>query len=98
MAKVTWTLQSLDDLTSIAEYHETSSPNYTAMLLEEIFAVEKQLATFPASGRIVPEANVSTFREVMVRGYRIIYAHIDYEHVHILAVRSSRMPLDKLST
>lgn len=98
MAQVTWTLQSLDDLTAIAEFHEASSPNYATLLIREIFAVEQQLQAFPASGRIVPEANISTFREVIVRGYRVIYAHIDYEQVNILAVRSSRVPLGEIGT
>lgn len=93
MAKVTWTIQSLDDLTAIAEYHETTSPDYAALLIGDIFAVEQQLASFPVSGRIVPEANISTFREIVVRGYRVIYAHVDYESVNILAIRSSRIPL-----
>lgn len=31
MAQVTWTLQSLDDLTAIAEYHEASSLNYAIL-------------------------------------------------------------------
>lgn len=98
MAQVTWTLQSLDDLTAIAEFHEATSPNYAALLIKEIFAVEQQLESFPTSGRVVPEANILTFREVIVRGYRVIYAHIDYEQVNILAVRSSRVPLSDLST
>ncbi len=98
MAQVTWTLQSLDDLTAIAEFHAASSPNYAAMLLQEIFDVEQQLRVFPASGRVVPEVNISTFREVMVRGYRIIYAHVDYEQVDILTVRSSRSPLGDIHT
>jgi len=96
MAQVTWTIQSLDDLTAIAEFHEASSPNYATLLIKEIFALEQQLKSFPASGRIVPEANISTFRELVVRGYRVIYAHIDYEQVNILAVRSSRIPLGDL--
>lgn len=96
MAQVTWTLQSLDDLTAIAEYHEAISPDYAALLIREIFAVEQQLQAFPASGRVVPESNISTFRELIVRGYRVIYAHIDYEQVNILAIRSSRIPLGEV--
>lgn len=96
MAQVTWTLQALDDLTAIAEYYEASAPQYASLIIEDIFALESQLSTFPASGRIVPEANISTFRELHVRGYRVIYAHIDYEQVHILAIRSSRIPLAEL--
>lgn len=42
---------------------------------------------------MLPEAPVSTLREVIVRGYRIIYAHIDYERVDILLVHHSAVPL-----
>lgn len=93
MATVTWTLRALDDLDRISDYHANLSPAYAAKLLKDIFDAEKQIARFPASGRVVPEANISTFREIIIRGYRIIYAHVDYERVDILGVRHSSTPL-----
>jgi toxin ParE1/3/4 len=93
MAQVTWTLRALDDLDALSEYYAATSPAYAARLIKDIFAVEKQLERFPMSGRVVPEAAMTTFREVIVRGYRVIYAHIDYERVDILGVRVSKMPL-----
>jgi len=93
MAQVTWTIRALDDLDKITDYYAEISPAYAARLIKDIFNAEKQLERFPASGRIVPEANVPTFREIIVRGYRVIYAHVDYERVDILGVRSSKIPL-----
>lgn len=83
----------MDELDKISDYHAVHSPSYAAKLLKDIFDAEKQIARFPASGRVVPEANISTFREVIVRGYRVIYAHVDYERVDILGVRHSSIPL-----
>ncbi len=96
MAQITWTLQALDDLEAIAEFHEQTSKAYADLLVREIYASDKQLARFPVSGRVVPETNVSTIREVIVRNYRVIYAHIDHESVQILAVRSCKIPLTEL--
>lgn len=93
MAEITWSLQALDDLTAIADFHARTSPTYAAVLVEAIYGAMSQIARFPASGRIVPEANISTLREVVVRNYRVIYANIDYERVEILAVRSCLIPL-----
>ncbi len=92
MAVVTWTIRALDDLEKISDYYFQVSPAYTAQLLKDIFEAEARIAQFPSSGRIVPEANIPTFREVIVRGYRLIYANIDYERVDILGVRHSSIP------
>ncbi len=96
MAQVIWAIRAIDDLEEIAEWLERTSPTFADLVVREIYAIEGQLKLWPASGRIVPEVNISYIREVIIRNYRVIYSHLDKEKVHILAVRSSRIPLDRL--
>ena len=74
MAKVTWTFQSLEDMADIANYHEQNSEQYASFLIDSFFATENQLANFPNSGRIVPETNTPSIRELIINKYRIIYS------------------------
>lgn len=96
MAKVNWTFQSLEDIDDIAEFHSQSSPQYASFLVDEFFESPKQLESFPFSGRVVPELNVTSIRELIVRRYRIIYAVVDEKEINILTVRLSSRPLGSI--
>ena len=37
MAEVVWTLEALDDLESIGEYYERTSPAYAASLIQRLY-------------------------------------------------------------
>lgn len=43
------------------------------------------LRDFPESGRMIPEADDQTLREIIVQGYRVMY-RLDVDRVLILAV------------
>lgn len=92
MAKVTWTFQSLEDMADIANYHEQNSEQYASFLIDSFFAAEDQLANFPKSGRIVPETNIPSIRELIVNKYRIIYSIPSPDEVNVLAVKHSSIP------
>ena len=42
-------------------------------MIQNIVERIKRLAKYPLMGRIVPELNISDFRELIIKGYRIIY-------------------------
>ena len=96
MAEVTWSARSLENLAAIYDYIDSKvyAERFVSSLVER---VESQLATFPNSGRWVPEfydSPLSFVREVIHKGYRIIYDPRNApEKVHILTVRHSRMLL-----
>lgn len=96
MAKVNWTFQALEDMAEIAEYHDSISETYSSFLVDEFFSVEKQLSSFPYSGRIVPESNISSIREIIAHKYRLIYSVPSPDKVDILAVRHSSKPLGEI--
>ena len=57
MTKLIWSPQSLRDLESIRDYVATDSPRYAALVVERIIQGVERLASFPESGRVVPERN-----------------------------------------
>jgi len=93
MAKVNWTFQALEDIQDIADFHAPSSPQYASFIVTEILSVEEKLSRFPKIGRIVPETNIKSIREVIVSNYRVIYAIAPNGEINILTVRSSKYPL-----
>jgi toxin ParE1/3/4 len=93
MAKVSWTFQALEDIQEITDFHAPTSPQYASFIVTEILSVEEKLSRFPKIGRIVPETNINSIREVIVSNYRVIYAISSNGEVNVLTVRSSRYPL-----
>lgn len=93
MAQVNWTFQALEDLEEIANYHAGTSTKYANYLIDKIFQQAELLETFPRSGRIVPETNLESIRELIVSKYRIIYSLPSADELHILTVHPSAIPL-----
>lgn len=91
MVEIKWTLQSLDDIETIADYIAKDSHFYAQMFVVKTFESVASLQTFPESGRIVPEINRKNIRELIQGNYRIIY-RLKINLVEILSVyHSSRL-------
>jgi toxin ParE1/3/4 len=91
VARIDWSPQSLRDLEAIRAYIAQDSPRYADLMVERIVSAVERLAVFPESGRIVPERNDSTIREVIVRPYRVVY-RVRPQLVEIVTVfRGSRL-------
>ena len=73
MAKVIWSELALDDLKSIHDYISKDSMIYANRVIEKIIQRIDQLESFPKSGRVVPELNNNSIRELIQNNYRIIY-------------------------
>jgi addiction module RelE/StbE family toxin len=97
MAKVNWTFQALEDLEVIYEFVETYSPNYATFLIDHIFEKCFLLENFPRMGRVVPEVNIPSIRELIIKGYRVIYSVPNSGTVDVLAVRHSSVPLSEFN-
>lgn len=93
MAKVEWTFQAMEDLHDISESLSQVSEKYANHLVDEIFQRVEMLNSFPRSGRIVPETNLASLRELIVKRYRIIYSVPNPDEVFILTVHHSAKPL-----
>jgi toxin ParE1/3/4 len=71
--KIIWSEQARDDLQSIVLFIAQDNPSvaesFGCLLMSKVDA----LAQFPQLGRVVPEENDETVREIIFRSYRIIY-------------------------
>ncbi len=85
MAEIRWTLQAADDLEDIARFIAQDSAHYARRFVTEALDAIEQLAVFPHSGRIVPEAGDPAIREIILGNYRIVH-RVQPEAVEILAV------------
>jgi addiction module RelE/StbE family toxin len=88
MAEIRWTPQASDDLEAIAEFISLDSPHYASIFVMDVFNAVDQLEICPDSGRIVPELNEKSIREIILGNYRIVY-RIRYAIVEILTVYHS---------
>ena len=93
MAQVSWTPQAADDLDAIAEFIARDSPHFAALLVANILQTVDRLVDFPESGRIVPEIDNRSIREVILGSYRIIYRRRS-EAVEVLTVHHGARLLD----
>ncbi|MFN0037453.1 MAG: type II toxin-antitoxin system RelE/ParE family toxin [Saprospiraceae bacterium] len=91
-----WTERASDDLHNIFEYLSTYSDARAETVVGEIIERAFLLERFPRLGRVVPEVNIPTLREILVEQYRVVYALNSKGQVEILAVRHSARPLPEL--
>lgn len=83
--KLEWSNEALEDIESIATYIEKDSPVYARSVVFKIFEKAEIIRDFIELGRIVPELNDSTIREIFVYSYRLIYK-IDSNRILFVAV------------
>ncbi len=68
-----WSEEALEDIESIATYIEKDSPVYAKAVVTKFFEKAELLQEFPKTGRVVPEFDNETIREIFVYSYRLIY-------------------------
>jgi len=85
MAEVRWTQQAADDLEAITEFIALDSPHYAALFVSDIFQTLERVETFPDCGRVVPETNDASLREIIMGSYRLVY-RIQSDVAEILTV------------
>ena len=73
MVQIEWTERSLEDLKEIHDYIARDSKSYANLFIKKIYNTVQKLKEFPNIGRIVPEVNIPTVREIIFQNYRIIY-------------------------
>jgi toxin ParE1/3/4 len=93
--KVAWTRRSILRLRQILEYIARDQPDNSSRFVNHLIERGDSVGELPLRGRIVPEYDDESIREVFEGDYRIIY-RIRSERVDILTVRhgSQILPVD----
>jgi len=71
--KVLWTENAVQDLLAIKDFISQDSSQRAAEWIRELFDVGESLSRLPNRGRVVPEFNQETIRELLVDNYRLVY-------------------------
>jgi addiction module RelE/StbE family toxin len=97
VTRVVWTRPALEDVRQIREYIARDSPRYGQAVAERLFAAVERLHEYPLSGRVVPELEQPTVREVIEPPYRIVYrVRADVLEVLTVVHSSRQFPADEL--
>lgn len=85
MTRVVWTRQAVEDVEAIKAYVARDSERYAGLLAERLVAAVDRLELFPYSGRIVPEVDDDSLREVIYGDYRLVY-RLRTESVEVVTI------------
>jgi toxin ParE1/3/4 len=88
-----WSARALQELGEIGEFIARDKPEAANRWVEVLMAVAERAAAMPFAGRQVPEYGRDDLRELIERGYRVVYL-VTEERVEIVTVREGhrRMP------
>jgi toxin ParE1/3/4 len=90
VSEITWSPRAVADLEEIRAFIALDSADWAELTSRRIIASIERLREFPESGRIVPERQSATLREVISGNFRIVY-RLSGTTVEIVAVfRASR--------
>jgi plasmid stabilization system protein ParE len=88
--KVIWTDPAWENLQAAVDYIAQDSPRYAAALVREARDAARSLTNFANRGRVVPEIDDPSIRELFVWRYRLLY-RITGSEVQIVAfIHSAR--------
>lgn len=73
MAEIRWTLTAAEDLRQLEDWISRDSPLNAVDFIDRLIEAVEALAGTPLMGRVVPEFRDERIRELIFRGYRIVY-------------------------
>ena len=91
MVEIIWTSNALTDLSEIGEYIAKDSPRYAEITVSKLFHKVEILINHPKIGRIVPEAELESLRELIEGNYRIIYEIVNHKIIILTVHHSARI-------
>lgn len=86
MVQIQWTHRAFEDALIIKNYISENSVFYASVTIEKIKSRVQILKKFPQIGRIVPEFNNETIRELIEGNYRIVYRVVSETQIDIIAI------------
>jgi toxin ParE1/3/4 len=71
--RVGWTESAWQELEAAAQYIAQDSSYFASALIHEAWRAAQSLRESPNRGRVLPELNDTSIREIFVKRYRLIY-------------------------
>jgi toxin ParE1/3/4 len=90
--KIIWSPLAVDRVSEIAGYIAQDNPVAAESWINTVFKKVENLKAHSESGRIVPETNNNTIRELIYGNYRIIY-RLEEKRLSVLTVRHGKQVL-----
>ncbi len=94
--RVRRTTPAWNDVEAAARFIARDSPRYAVVLQREVQTAARSLGRFAMRGRIVPERNDESLRELFVGRYRLIYHIASEDELHVIAFIHGARDLDAL--
>ena len=88
MVKIIWTDSAIQDLNDIGDFIAKDSVRYAEITVDKLFYSVNILEQHPFAGKITPEFEDETIRELIRGNYRIVYQIINDFRVDILTVNN----------
>jgi toxin ParE1/3/4 len=92
--RLIWSTRARAELKAITDYIKRDSKASAETVVTKLTKEVRRLKEFPFSGRVVPEWEKLSFREVIVYDYRVVYK-LGPDSVSILAIIHSRRRFPK---
>jgi len=89
---VKWTNHARNQLRQIHDFIALDSAFYAKRVVDDLVRKSLDLDKLPYLGRIVPELNEETVRELSANSYRMLY-EIKSDHISVLAIIHKRRHL-----
>lgn len=95
--RILWSPLAIDRVAEIAEYILADNPSAAENWVNTVFKEVEKLKKFPEVGRVVPEVNNKSIRELIYGNYRIIY-RAEETALSVLTVRHGKqiLPMDEI--
>jgi len=89
---VIWTPGARSDLKAIHNYIASDAPMNARQVVADLRLKADSVADVPLSGKVIPELNDDSLREVHAHSWRIFY-HVRHRDVFVIAVVHKRRQL-----
>lgn len=95
MVKINWTQLAISDLNGVYEYIAKDSSRYAQITVNKIHSHVDSLKKQPYSGRIVPEFEDKSIKELIIGNYRIVHFIVSEYQIDILRIYHSARKLNE---
>ena len=94
MIKLYWTKEASVQLQEIEQFIARDNPKAVIEFTDKLISISETIPNNPEKGRVVPELAIEQIREVLYKGYRIVYNRKE-KSIEILTVFEGHQLLKK---